>query len=115
MPDRRQPTAILAPESHDFQLRQSSVPMDDRERLIRLEEQIKHMSKNLTEGIIEIKATVEKLVESHADERRDDRQRIDSLEKRVDKIYVYGSVAVFVGGPLISLIGKFLFEKVVGG
>jgi uncharacterized protein Yka (UPF0111/DUF47 family) len=115
MPDRRTtPPLIPATELHEFQPRLTAIPMDDRERLIRLEEQIKHMSKNLTEGIIEIKTTVEKLVESHANERRDDRSRIESLEKRVDKIYVYGSVAVFVGGPLISFIIKMIVEKFGG-
>lgn len=83
----------------------------DRERLIRLEEQIKHMSTNLTEGLHEIKSAMEKLVSANASDRKDDRERINALEKRVDKLYVLGSAALFIGTPAVSIIIKVIFAK----
>ena len=49
---------------------------DGRERLIRLEEQIKHMSDDLTKGLTKIEQTVDKLVVAHTNDRKGDRLRV---------------------------------------
>ena len=38
-------------------------------------------------------------------------EKVAVLEKRVDKIYTIGSLAVFVIGPLISILLKFILTK----
>ena len=84
---------------------------DDRERLIRLDEQIKHMSDDLTKGLAKIEQTVDKLVAAHTTDGKDDRLRVEALEKRVDKLYVLGSAALFIGTPTISILIKIIFGK----
>ena len=79
--------------------------------MIRLEEQIKHMSDDLTKGLAKIEQTLDKLVVAHTNDRKDDRQRIEALEKRVDKLYVLGSAALFIGTPVMSILIKLIFGK----
>lgn len=89
----------------------STTTNDDRERLIRLEEQIKHMSDDLTKGLAKIEHTVDKLVVAHTNDRKDDRMKIEALEKRVDRLYVLGSAALFIGTPVMSILIKIIFGK----
>lgn len=83
------------------------MPDDSRDRLIRLEETMKH----ILDSLAEIKRIIESQNKDHSTDMKDTNSRVDELEKKVQTMWAYGSAAVFIGTPLITLASKFLFKS----
>jgi hypothetical protein len=79
---------------------------DSRDRLIRVEENLKHIDKTLQE----IKEALERQNNKHDGELRTAVDRISVLERKVDKIYWTWGAAVFVGAPIMTWLTKFLLH-----
>lgn len=87
--------------------------LDSRDRLIRLEEKITHVEKlvqdqkhGATSSINELRKTLEKFMDGQQQAQSIASDRVISLEKRVDKIYTIGAIAVFVIQPIIAIMSK---------
>jgi hypothetical protein len=81
------------------------------ERLIRVEERLKHMDETQGIALRDLKAAISDLSSTAKDELVETRTRLTDLEKRVDKIYWLWSAAVFVGTPIMMAVSKFVFAK----
>ena len=78
---------------------------DSRDRLIRVEESLKHIAHTLDKMNDELKAQRT----AHASDFKEVSVRVDAVEKRVDKIYWVWGAAVFVGSPVMVIISKLVF------
>ena len=78
--------------------------VDTNIKLARLEEKISHMEGTMRD----VKEVLEKFMDQ---QKQHNDEKFGALEKRVDKIYTMGAIAVFIIGPLISLLGKSILAK----
>lgn len=87
--------------------------VQDRDRLVRLEEKMNHLEHILQENkhvsqnsINDLKRILEKFIEQQAAlmSKKDD--KILEIEKRVDKLYTIGAIGIFIIGPVFTIIGK---------
>jgi len=84
---------------------------DSRERLIRVEERLKHMDETQGIALRELKIAISELQNTAREELVETRSRLTALEKRVDKIYWLWSAAVFVGTPVMMVISKVILGQ----
>jgi hypothetical protein len=73
---------------------------DSRDRLIRLEEGMKHINQTL----IEIKLSLDLQNKNHIVHKDEVDKRVTEVEKKVDKIYWTWSAIVCVGTPVVTFI-----------
>ena len=85
--------------------------IDARDRLIRVEERLKHMDETQGRVLRELKEAIADLAQGSKLELVETRTRLSELEKRVDKIYWLWSAAIFIGTPIMMAVSKFAFEK----
>jgi hypothetical protein len=78
---------------------------DSRDRLIRLEEGMKHINQTL----IEIKLSLDLQNKNHTIHKDEVDKRVNEIEKRVDKIYWTWGAFVFVGTPVMTVLSKIVF------
>lgn len=83
----------------------------DRERLIRVEMNLKHMDQSQGVALRDLKVAISELGTTAKDELIETRSRLTALEKRVDKVYWLWSAAVFIGTPVMMALSKLLFTK----
>lgn len=84
---------------------------NDRDRLIRVEERLKHMDENQGRALRELKDAIVDLASDSKNELVETRSRLLDLEKRVDKIYWLWGVAMVVWPPIMMLLLKFLSAR----
>jgi hypothetical protein len=84
---------------------------DSRDRLIRVEERLRHMDENFGRSLRDLKDLVAELTTVSRVEAADARTRITALEKRVDKIYWVWGAAVFIGTPIMAMLTKLLLNQ----
>ena len=84
-------------------------PADSYERLIRVEEHLKHMDATQGQALRRLEEAIADVSATQRDELIETRSRLTTLEKRVDKIYWLWSVAVFIGTPVMMALSKFVF------
>ena len=84
---------------------------DSRERLIRVEERLKHMDETHGRALRDLKTAISDLASASKGELIEIRSRIATLEKRVDKVYWVWSAAVFLGTPLMVALTKIVFAR----
>lgn len=82
-------------------------PDDSRDRLIRVEENLKHIDLTLQK----IQSTLDNQSTAHIKEFKETNARVDSIEKRVDKIYWFVGLFTFVGMPTSFYILAMLLQK----
>jgi hypothetical protein len=82
----------------------------DRERLIRVEMNLKHMDQSQGVALRDLKTAILDLGSTAKDELIETRSRLTALEKRVDKVYWLWSAAVFIGTPVMMAVSKTVFS-----
>lgn len=88
------------------------VPTDDsRDRLIRVEENLKHIDKTLQAGLQDIRTVLEHQSTLHAKDYKETNLRLDTLERRVDRVYWLWGVVVFVGSPIMVIVTKIAMHQ----
>lgn len=84
---------------------------NDRDRLIRVEERLKHMDETQGRSLRDLKEAIIELSNGAKIELVETRTRLSTLEKRVDKIYWLWSAFIFFGTPVMMALSKFIFAK----
>lgn len=92
----------------------------DRDRLVRLEEKMNHLEHLIQENKImnhdainDLKRMFEKFIENQKEILDLRTAEIKTIEKRVDKLYVIGSMVVLFVPPIVSVLTKH-FLTVIG-
>jgi hypothetical protein len=84
---------------------------DHRERMIRVEERLKHMDESMGRSLRDLKDAITDLASGSKVELAETRSRLTMLEKRVDKIYWLWSAAIFIGTPAMTVITKIMLKQ----
>ena len=79
---------------------------DSRDRLIRVEENLKHIDQTLRD----IKASITEQTIKSIEAYKTVDKRVDELERRVDKIYWVWGAIVFIVPLLVSVATKFVLS-----
>jgi len=92
----------------------------DRDRLVRLEEKMNHLEHLIQENKImnhdainDLKRIIEKFIDAQKEILDLRTAEIKTIEKRVDKLYVIGSMVVLFVPPIVSVLTKH-FLTVIG-
>lgn len=85
--------------------------LEGRDRLIRVEERLKHMDETMGRALRDLKDAISELANGSKVELLKTQSRLTALEQRVDKIYWLWGAAVMIGTPAMMVITKFVFAK----
>lgn len=84
---------------------------DSRDRLIRVEERLKHMDESTARALRDLKEAIVDLAHGSKTELEKTQTRLANLESRVDRIYWLWGVTVFVGSPIMVIITKISLAR----
>ncbi len=82
---------------------QQTYHIENQRKLSEIADRLDGLSKKLEDDYIK-----KDMISSMLENMGTDHGRIETLERRLDRLYNYGAVILFLGGPLLGIVGTLI-------